>query len=56
MGNSFTHKDSSIVQRISRAEVLEDPWFKQGYKPEKNKVDEEINIDDVNMVFNDSKV
>ena len=38
------------------AQVLEDPWFKEGYKPENNKVEEEINVDDVHMVFNDSKV
>ena len=38
------------------AQVLEDPWFKEGYKPENNKVEEDVNVDDVYMVFNDSKV
>ena len=51
-----SYKYLYILQRITMAQVLEDPWFKEGYKPENNKVEEDVNVDDVYMVFNDSKV
>lgn len=47
----------SNLQRISIAELLEDEWFKQGYKPPSfDEDDEDINIDDVDAAFSNSKV
>lgn len=42
--------------RITIPKILESRWFKEGYKPEKYEVDEDnINLDDVDAVFNQSK-
>eukprot|EP00250_Pteridium_aquilinum_P007776 c17431_g2_i1 orf=224-1171(+) len=45
----------NVKQRITIAQILEDPWFKEGYKPATFKFDEEINLDDVDAVFSESK-
>ncbi|CAN8310928.1 unnamed protein product [Cochlearia groenlandica] len=48
--------DPSPVTRISIAELLEDEWFKKGYKqPSFEQDDEDINIDDVDAAFSNSK-
>lgn len=45
------------MQRISIAELLEDEWFKKGYKPPSfDQDDEDITIDDVDAAFSNSKV
>eukprot|EP00249_Psilotum_nudum_P016127 c25670_g2_i1 orf=524-1846(+) len=41
--------------RITIPQILEDPWFKKGYKPMQFMDDEDINVDDVDAVFNESK-
>uniref|UniRef100_A0A1J3FTX8 non-specific serine/threonine protein kinase n=1 Tax=Noccaea caerulescens TaxID=107243 RepID=A0A1J3FTX8_NOCCA len=48
--------DPSPITRISIAELLEDEWFKQGYKPPSfEQDDEDITIDDVDAAFSNSK-
>ncbi|KAL3604271.1 hypothetical protein D5086_005130 [Populus alba] len=42
-------------ERITVSEILEDEWFKKGYKPPQFEQEEDVNIDDVDAVFNDSK-
>ncbi|KAH7519429.1 hypothetical protein FEM48_Zijuj08G0035100 [Ziziphus jujuba var. spinosa] len=42
-------------KRISISEILEDDWFKKGYKPAHFREDEDVNLDDIDAVFNDSK-
>ncbi|KAH7286408.1 hypothetical protein KP509_32G005800 [Ceratopteris richardii] len=43
-------------QRITFAKILEDPWFKEGYKPAKFVFDQGVNLDDVDAVFSESNV
>ncbi|MCO5611394.1 hypothetical protein L7F22_065647 [Adiantum nelumboides] len=43
-----------VKQRITVAEMVEDPWFKEGYKPAMFTCDEKINLDDVDAVFSES--
>lgn len=43
------------VTRITIAEILEDKWFKKNYKPPKFEEKDDINLDDVEAVFGDSK-
>lgn len=38
------------------SQMLEDEWFKKGYKPPHFDKEEEVNLDDVDAIFNDSKV
>ncbi|CAH9094414.1 unnamed protein product [Cuscuta epithymum] len=44
---------SQQVRRISIPEVLEDEWFKKGYKPSVFYENEGANLDDVEAVFQD---
>lgn len=41
--------------RITVPQILQDPWFKKGYKPEKLVLSRDITLDDVDAVFNESK-
>ncbi|KAL7126977.1 hypothetical protein ABFS83_14G223400 [Erythranthe nasuta] len=43
------------LKRITIAEILVDEWFKKGYKPPVFDEKEDINLDDVEAVFKDSK-
>ncbi|CAK7348645.1 unnamed protein product [Dovyalis caffra] len=47
--------DPKPLTRITVGEILEDEWFKKGYKPPKFEQEEDVNVDDVDAVFNDSK-
>ncbi|KAK6919913.1 NAF domain [Dillenia turbinata] len=47
--------DPNPLTRISIAEVLEDPWFKKGYKPPHFQEEDDVNLDDVDAAFNDSE-
>jgi hypothetical protein len=38
------------------SEILEDEWFKKGYKPATFTEEDDVNVDDVTAAFNDSKV
>ncbi|PWZ44600.1 Aspartokinase 1, chloroplastic [Zea mays] len=40
---------------IKIAEILEDEWFKKGYKPPHFEQGEDVNLDDVDAAFNDSE-
>ncbi|OIW02279.1 hypothetical protein TanjilG_11173 [Lupinus angustifolius] len=43
------------LARIKIEELLEDEWFKKGYKPASFTEEEGVNVDDVAAAFNDSK-
>ncbi|CAN0889429.1 CBL-interacting serine/threonine-protein kinase 9 [Linum grandiflorum] len=47
--------DPNPLTRMTIAEILEDEWFKKGYKPPHFEQEEDINLDDVDAVFNNSK-
>ncbi|KAI3963561.1 hypothetical protein MKW92_012427 [Papaver armeniacum] len=47
--------DPNPSTRITFAELLKDEWFKKGYKPPVFE-QEEINLDDVDAIFNESAV
>ncbi|KAH9731295.1 CBL-interacting serine/threonine-protein kinase 9 [Citrus sinensis] len=42
-------------KRMTISQMLEDEWFKKGYKPPHFDKEEEVNLDDVDAIFNDSK-
>ena len=44
------------MQRIRIEEIRNDEWFKKGYVPVKLAESEDVNLDDVNAVFNDAEV
>lgn len=43
-------------QRVTIPEILEDEWFKKGYKPPVFDEKYYTNLDDVDAVFKDSEV
>ncbi|XP_028553407.1 CBL-interacting serine/threonine-protein kinase 9-like isoform X3 [Dendrobium catenatum] len=47
--------DPNPLSRITIAEILEDEWFKKGYKPANFEQMEGVSLDDVDAVFNDSQ-
>ncbi|KAE9605769.1 putative protein kinase CAMK-CAMKL-CHK1 family [Lupinus albus] len=47
--------DPDPLTRIKIEELLEDEWFKKGYKPASFTEEEGVNVDDVAAAFNDSK-
>ncbi|KAJ9188605.1 hypothetical protein P3X46_003950 [Hevea brasiliensis] len=47
--------DPNPVTRITISEILEDEWFKKGYKPPQFEQEDDVNLDDVDAAFNDSK-
>ncbi|CAL0315418.1 unnamed protein product [Lupinus luteus] len=47
--------DPNPLTRIKIEELLEDEWFKKGYKPASFTEEEDVNVDDVAAAFNDSK-
>nr|AAL85889.1 putative serine threonine kinase [Sandersonia aurantiaca] len=47
--------DPNPHTRITIPEILEDEWFKKGYMPPHFQQGEEVNLDDIDAVFNDSK-
>ncbi|KAI5074453.1 hypothetical protein GOP47_0010414 [Adiantum capillus-veneris] len=42
--------------RINVSQILEDPWFKKGYKPEKHAFFQKVKLDDVEAVFDDESI
>lgn len=44
------------VQRICIEEIKNDDWFKKNYVPARLLEYEDVNLDDVNAVFDDSEV
>ncbi|XP_040991797.1 CBL-interacting serine/threonine-protein kinase 3 isoform X1 [Juglans microcarpa x Juglans regia] len=47
--------DPNPMTRITVPEILEDEWFKKGYKPPVFEEKEDTNLDDVEAVFKDSE-
>ena len=47
---------TSLSQRITIPEILQDEWFKRGYKPPQFEQEQDVNLDDIDAVFNDSMV
>ncbi|KAK7292863.1 hypothetical protein RJT34_15718 [Clitoria ternatea] len=47
--------DPNPLTRIKIPEILENGWFKKGYKAPSFTVEEDVNVDDVAAAFNDSK-
>ncbi|TYI09204.1 hypothetical protein ES332_A09G054600v1 [Gossypium tomentosum] len=43
--------NSLHFQRITVLEILQDEWFKKGYKPPKFEQDEDVNLDDNILYF-----
>ncbi|KAI3515479.1 hypothetical protein L1887_14375 [Cichorium endivia] len=41
--------------RITIPEILENDWFKKGYKPPHFEQEKDVSLDDVDVVFNESK-
>jgi hypothetical protein len=46
----------NVEQRITIAQILEDPWFKKGFKPPVFDDKYETSFDDVYAAFGDSEV
>jgi hypothetical protein len=44
------------MQRITAAKIYKNEWFKKGYTPSKLSGKEDVNLDDIDAVFNESKV
>ncbi|KAL4393260.1 hypothetical protein HN51_046436 [Arachis hypogaea] len=47
--------DPNPLTRIKISEILQDEWFRKGYKPPIFKEEEDINTDDVTAAFDDSR-
>ncbi|ERM98173.1 CBL-interacting protein kinase 32 isoform X2 [Amborella trichopoda] len=47
--------DPSPMTRITISEILENEWFRKGYKPPEFQEENKINLDDVDAVFKDSE-
>lgn len=47
--------DPNPVTRMTIAEILENEWFKKGYKPPCFEHGEDVSVDDVDAAFNDSE-
>jgi len=46
----------SLLQRIRMEEIKSDEWFKKGYTPVSLIEYEDLNLDDINAVFDDTEV
>ncbi|XP_059456761.1 CBL-interacting serine/threonine-protein kinase 9 [Corylus avellana] len=47
--------DPNPLTRITIPEILEDEWFKKWYTPAYSEEEQNVNLDDVDAVFNDSE-
>ncbi|KAF9593077.1 hypothetical protein IFM89_020141 [Coptis chinensis] len=47
--------DPNPLTRITIPDILENEWFKKGYRPPDFEQGEDVSLDDVVAVFNDSK-
>ncbi|KAL0412279.1 UNVERIFIED_CONTAM: CBL-interacting serine/threonine-protein kinase [Sesamum latifolium] len=47
--------DPNPLTRITISEILENEWFKKNYKPPHFVAEEDVSLDDVDAVFNDSE-
>ncbi|KAJ8540030.1 hypothetical protein K7X08_026419 [Anisodus acutangulus] len=46
--------DPNPLTRITIPEILEDEWFKKDYKPPHFEQDDDVNLDDIDAIFNGS--
>lgn len=53
---SFKTDSLSLEQRIRIEEIRNDEWFKRSYVPVRLLEYEDVNLDDVNAVFDDAEV
>lgn len=51
----WTENADGLKQRITIAEVIENEWFKKGYKPPTFE-QPAVSLDDVDAIFNESVV
>jgi serine/threonine protein kinase len=47
--------DPNPKTRITAAKIYKNEWFKKGYTPSKLSEKEDVNLDDIDAVFNESK-
>lgn len=47
--------DPNPLTRMTIPEILENPWFREDYKPAHFEHEEDVNLDDVDAVFSDSE-
>ncbi|KAG9144175.1 hypothetical protein Leryth_023164 [Lithospermum erythrorhizon] len=47
--------DPNPVTRMSISQILENDWFKKGYKPPRFEEEEDVHLQDVDAVFGDSE-
>lgn len=47
---------SSSLQRIRMSEIKDDEWFKKDYTPVSYIEYEDVNLDDINAVFDETEV
>jgi hypothetical protein len=45
-----------LLQRITAAQIYRNEWFKKGYTPSKFSEEKDVNLDDIDAVFNESTV
>lgn len=45
-----------LTQRITIPEILSDEWFKKGYKAPSFEHGEDVSLDDIDAVFDNSEV
>jgi len=44
------------LQRITAAQIYKNEWFQKNYKPSKLSEKKDVNLDDIDAVFNESTV
>ena len=47
---------TDFFQRITIPEILQNSWFKKGYSPPKFIEEEDVTLEDIDAVFNNSSV
>lgn len=47
--------DPSPLSRMTISEILENDWFKKGYKPPRFDQEQDVSLDDIDAVFSDSE-
>lgn len=45
-----------LLQRKTAAQIYKNEWFKKGYTPSKFSEEKDVNLDDIDAVFNESTV
>ncbi|KAF6154409.1 hypothetical protein GIB67_028301 [Kingdonia uniflora] len=53
--DALLFRQDSFTKTMGDVEILGIEWFKKGYRPPDFEKEENVNLDDVNVVFNDSE-